>query len=56
MKQNIGYDRTVLSAMNIADEQIGSAIRISWDADIDLDKLMSDFSNMLETIHTFQIS
>ena len=37
----------VLSAMKLPDEQIESAVRISWDADIDEIKINSNFSNLI---------
>ena len=40
----------VLSAMKLPDEQIESAVRISWDADINQECIMSNFDAVLSTI------
>ena len=41
----------VLSAMGLPDERIESAVRISWDADVDAEEFMCGFSQILNTVH-----
>ncbi len=49
-----GYNQShVLSAMSLPDDRTESAIRISWDYDIDLDELLFEFSNMLDVVRKF---
>lgn len=43
----------VLSSMGLPDGQIESAVRISWDADVDVDELMYEFSHILSVVHDF---
>lgn len=43
----------VLSAMGLPDERIESAVRISWDADVDAEEFLNGFSQILNTVHDF---
>lgn len=43
----------VLLAMGLPDERIESAVRISWDADVDAEKILRGFSQMLNTVLNF---
>lgn len=43
----------VLSAMGLSDERIESAVRISWDADLDEELLFREVENMLNVVHRF---
>lgn len=43
----------VLSAMGLSDERIESAVRISWDAELDEDVLFREVSNMLDVVRSF---
>ncbi len=46
----------VLSAMGLSSERIESAVRISWDADIDTDELFAEFANLLDRIRRLSVS
>ena len=43
----------VLSAMGLPDERIESAVRISWDADVDAEELLRGFSQILNAVRDF---
>lgn len=43
----------VLSAMGLSDERIESAVRISWDSDINDSELFSEFSRILNIVRDF---
>lgn len=43
----------VLSAMGLSDERIESAVRISWDADLNEELLFREVENMLNVVHSF---
>ena len=44
----------VLSAMQLSEERIDSALRISWDSDVNVEMMIDEFKNLLETVHAFQ--
>lgn len=43
----------VLSAMGLPDERIESAVRISWDADVDAEEFLCSFSQILNAVRDF---
>jgi len=43
----------VLSAMGLPDERIESAVRVSWDADVDEEALLHEFSYVLNVVRDF---
>lgn len=43
----------VLSAMGLPDERIESAVRISWDADVDAEEFLRGFSQILTAVRDF---